>query len=314
MAGMKALRIVILALLFVALSAAHAQQPCPERAKTEPHAKYPKIKIERVEFIGESVLLDSIRDELTRALQTEREGRPEWRNELEEIVRSAWQDRGYFRADFRTETILLSQSDSHQTLALRVHVNDGMLYRLDDIEVRHPDPNRALYFSAVELRDLFPLRRNDSFHVGRIRQGIDNLKRKYAPPGFIDMVAEPQTEVDNVDGTIRLRIFVNEGKQFRVGEVRAPSDLKLEAFLRSHLRTGEIFDYAALERALAANKDKLPPGFGPERIEIRRNLPEGTVDLHVGSYATGCPPQIDNAAHGDGTETPTLRKRTPPPS
>ena len=286
---------------------AQAEPPCSEPPREKPSVQA-RLKIERVEFSGESKLLNSVRDELTRMLEGERGADPGWLEEVESLLRDVWQDQGYFTFQTRVESQRLDKGDQLQRYAISIHIEEGQQFRLWDIEVHEADESRPLHFSSIALRDLFHLRAGDVFSVKKIRDGIDRIRRRYVRAGYLDAVAEPATEVDPTRRTIFLRIQMNEGKQFRVSRVDVFGDKRLEALVKSHARIGEVFDFWALHDAIDGARGSLPAGFNSEQISVVRNVEEGTVALYIDVRPCGHRSGDIKNVTINTDERPTLRK------
>jgi outer membrane protein assembly factor BamA len=89
--------------------------------------------------------------------------------EAEEIAREAWQDRGYFQAQVRSDARVLTSSPTSQRMALTLQIDEGHIYRLAGISFRN---NRAISNSKA-LRSLFAVKDGDLFDKAAVVKGLE---------------------------------------------------------------------------------------------------------------------------------------------
>jgi outer membrane protein insertion porin family len=243
----------------------------------------PRVIIDDVKFDGPIHISDSARQQLISELkQRDYHADSDWLSEIEEIgIKGTWRDQGYFKVEVTAkEEFISSDSDSEHVLVI-AHVDEGLQYRLGDIQFRSSDPDDPLAFRPEELRKLIAMSEGDVFAADKIRRSLDALQRLYGSEGYIDFVAEPVTEIDDShDHRISLVMELTQSKQFRVGKIEVlSSNPAIETFFKSKLKPGDIFNSRAIENLLKENESALPPGISPEDIELRRDVKSGTVDL-----------------------------------
>lgn len=130
-------------------------------------------------------------------------------DQAEEIVRELYQDKGYFKVDVvtvRTPTI------KENVLVLRV--SPGKRYYLVRISWRG---NTVI--AESELANLIPFSTGELFNRAKIAGGLDAAKKLYASLGFINFICIPTPEIDEESATIALKMDIDEGGQFRFGEL-----------------------------------------------------------------------------------------------
>jgi outer membrane protein insertion porin family len=99
---------------------------------------------------------------------------------------------------------------------ITVNVEEGKLYRLNKINFvgvklfRTPDSL---------MRPLFQMQEGDIFSTGKLRKGMENLRKLYGEFGYIDMVPEPEPQPQPGTDKIDLTFNVDEGKQFFVRRI-----------------------------------------------------------------------------------------------
>lgn len=204
--------------------------------------------------------------------------------DTEAILREAWWDLGYNKMEDTATTRILKDDSSAQHVALTIHVDEGPQYRLQGIHFREAEGDKPLAYPPRTLRKLIPLTDGDLVSVKSIREGIEALNKLYGPSGYIDFVATPQMDFQDEARTLELTFVLDEGNQFRVGNVEISGlDPKLEAALRSELKPGNVFNYDVITRFYRANKQVLHPSASPADVSMIRNQKTGIVNIRVDS-------------------------------
>ena len=93
---------------------------------------------------------------------------------IEEKVRSAWQNLGYFNVQTRADVRVLSSSPVSQRIAVSVRVDEGRQYRLEKITFKG---NKEIS-NPQALRSLFRLK-GDVFARDAVSQGLETLRFAY---------------------------------------------------------------------------------------------------------------------------------------
>jgi outer membrane protein assembly factor BamA len=184
--------------------------------------------------------------------------------ELEERVRQAWQNHGYFRVRVQGGSHVLTSNPTNAQIAATFRIEEGPQYRLRQITFKG---NKAIAGTKA-LRDLFPSKDGDVFNRTAIGTGLQNLGKAYGQFGYINFTSVPETKFNEVDQTISLLIDIDEGKQFYISSMRTLgadpeilSDLALkpgqpyngrliEEFLRKHLPDADANDLRVVHRVL----------------------------------------------------------------
>ena len=247
-----------------------------------------RIRVTRVEFDpGDAVPADA-REEIL----TEVEGQVFERNEgtayLDELanqiaevpVRGAFQNRGYFKV-ISTAKLTPLQSEGDISVVASIRVTLGPQYRTGDIRIESADSSLPLAISPEVLRRLIPLQRGELFSVERVRTGIDNLARAYGREGYVDMTAEPDTEIDDPHETIDMMLKINQQVQYRIGSIEflGVNTRTREDLMRSLPKPGEIFDATRLNEFFKVNTAILPLDASREDVTVRRDPKTRTVAI-----------------------------------
>lgn len=88
---------------------------------------------------------------------------------IEEKVRAAWQNLGYFNVQARAEVRVLSSSPVSERIAVSVRVDEGRQYRLEKITFKG---NKEIT-NLQALRSQFPLKDGDLFDRAAVSQGLE---------------------------------------------------------------------------------------------------------------------------------------------
>jgi len=195
--------------------------------------------------------------------------------EAEERVRAAWQDRGYFKVLVSANARILTSSPVNQRIALSFRVDEGLQYRLGQIQFVN---NKAIS-DVGALRALFPITDGDVFSREEIAQGLENLRKAYGEIGYINFTCVPETRFDQ-ERLIYLEIDMDEGKQFRVGNISFPGldeTAQREVLRDFPLRPGQIYSSRTWELLWQVHNPLLDSCSSMRRI----NEKAGTITLSL---------------------------------
>jgi len=126
-----------------------------------------------------------------------------------EIVRELYQDKGYFKVE-----VIPIQTPTRNAKALVLQVNTGKQYHLIGISWHG---NVAL--SQSELASLIPFEPGELFTRPKMAEGLNAAQKLYGSRGYINYTCVPTPHTDEDAGTIAFEIDVDEGAQFRFGEL-----------------------------------------------------------------------------------------------
>jgi outer membrane protein insertion porin family len=159
-----------------------------------------------------------------------------------ELVRTKYQDHGYFKAVVVDPTLdyydvkgkgffgttlgfiprLLvpwrkpKPSTPGKRVNLTIPIQEGEQFRLGKITF-----SGVKFFRKPEafMTPMFAMAEGDIFQVTKIRKGLENLKELYGQFGFINMVATPETDIDDAQRLINMTFNIEEDKQFLVRRI-----------------------------------------------------------------------------------------------
>lgn len=187
---------------------------------------------------------------------------------------------GYFQARVGRE---LDYSASGQWLKLKFVIHEGPRYEVRDIRI-----SGASRFDANELVAQMNLTEGQPFHLGKMNRDLNQLKDLYGSQGFVyvDVQADPRFLEE--PGKLDLVYNIEEGQQFRVGEINVniagenPHTRRGVVRNRVSLRPGDIVDIRKIrnsERRLGASQlfETNPTIGDPPSITL------GTPDFGAGA-------------------------------
>lgn len=142
-----------------------------------------------------------------------------------EMVRDAYQQRGYFKAtvaDPKTQIrdtggfhIPLIQKGGGKVVDITVPIEEGDRYRLKEIKFT----GNKQFTDSAQLRRMIPMKDGEYFNIEMVRKGIKNLRDAYGQYGFINFTPVPDTQFDDDKKLITLTFDLDEGKQYYVRRI-----------------------------------------------------------------------------------------------
>jgi outer membrane protein assembly factor BamA len=192
------------------------------------------------------------------------------------LVRLFLQDRGYYKAEVNVGI----GNTSNKLYRVYVHLDEGPQYHLKDIHLRSSDPDIPLAFPRDQLRALIPLKDGEIFTTKAIRDGLAALRLAYSSRGYIDVTAQPLTEIDDDSRQISLTLEIDQEQQIRISKVEIFGlSRKLEKTLRSQFKPGDVFNPGAINEFYARYKSALPPDASPKDVTVQPDRKSQTVSL-----------------------------------
>jgi outer membrane protein assembly factor BamA len=290
-------RITLAAVLFSAgffCLTAVSQEPSSQAVSTP----LTKIRVDRLVLIGQPDVPLPVQEQIDKSIcGHDYDAGEKGMQEVTDRLRDAWQQQGYFMVGIDLRDAQVSdQSAETRTVVLMMKVDAGQQYRLDEIRFQItafypygqspsslPAGAEHRQFSADELRAFFPIEQGDIFDTHKLQQGLVALRKAYGTKGFINMSAVPTTQTDEKTARITLTLEIEEGKQFRIGNIKvlgqdpSTSRQRLES---SGLISGNIFDPTRLDEFYRDSGMAWADVYPPEDY-IERHIDEekGIVDL-----------------------------------
>jgi outer membrane protein insertion porin family len=200
--------------------------------------------------------------------------------EIAERARYLLQQDGYFKAKVSLADQFVSSTQS--TVAVTLGISEGQQYSLKEI-----DFSSNGVFRAQQLRGQFEIGNGEIFDVEKIRRGLERLRRLYASRGYINFAPVPNTDADDENRVVTLRIDCDEGKQFHYGKlIVLGNELHLgdsERILKTwRFNEGDVYNGDEVEKFWSDISPYLPPEWPlNQHLEIRQNVSTATADLTV---------------------------------
>ena len=278
-------RVIAMGLLLLA-GAAQAQLPeCLSRGgpfhvyhEAEEDQQGPLAIVRHVQFTNVNHLPVTEQKKIAASLRGKHYYDSDWREQLVDKVRYAWQIRGYFRVEAKPSYRVVSGTGSTKRIAATFNVREGSRYRFGGISFRN-----VTVFRPEELSKVFPLRPGEIFGTDKVRQGLESLRRLYGAKGYLNFTSVPDTQIDDDRRRIALEIDVDEGKQFLFGDVKFVGlDPATTEQLRQEWKPkrGEPFNGEYVYRFWAKHRALFPPDLPPENMTTRSiDVRRQTVDV-----------------------------------
>ncbi len=202
-------------------------------------------------------------------------------DELAERVRCAFQEHGYFKVQVADP--VLPEAEEIVTKAVvpvPLVVSPGEKYRLRSIMFSSPAT-----FSSSLLRASFPINDGDIFNREKIALGLENLRKLYGQKGYVDFSAVPNTDVDDLEHTIGLKIDLDEGVLYYTGNL-VVRGVESEPGSRQRLLTswkkyqGQVYDWRILGQFLRDLHAR--PQVQPEQVfEVSEDPKDHVVNVYI---------------------------------
>jgi outer membrane protein insertion porin family len=157
----------------------------------------PKVKIRKVDFVGNTALKDS---KLERQMKENKAGMfsfilgsgtykaDKFEEDADKVV-AYYRDHGYIDARVgQPELKIIEDSKDSKTrfVELRIPVTEGQKYRIGKIEF---DGNKIV--NATALRPLFQIQEGEIYSEKKVRKGFEKAKEVYGGGGYMDFTGYP---------------------------------------------------------------------------------------------------------------------------
>jgi outer membrane protein assembly factor BamA len=234
---------------------------CPRPADSEKEqASGPEISIVEVVFSGSLELPVSDQEQIAASVKQKGDG-----NSLDgvidealERVKAGWLDHGYFKVEVSADARTLTSSPARQRIALSVHVDEGMQYRLRKMTFK---PSGGIIDVGI-LRGLFPIKDGDVFSRSKVAAGLENLWKAYGELGYVNFTSIPNTTFDDEAKMADLNVEFDEGKQFRIGSVNIlglDEPAQGQLLVEFPMKRGEVYDRSLFSQFLSKNTSRFAP-------------------------------------------------------
>ena len=214
----------------------------------------PKIKISKVDFVGNKVFTDG---KLKGRMKTNKGGgfwifpgssvyQEDKFEEDAEMVVAFYRDRGYLQVDVGQpdlKAIRDSKDGKERFMTLEIPISEGQRFKVDQFEFAGNDK-----VPGDVMRPLFKMKAGDFYNEKKIREGFQKIQEIYGAGGHFEMTPYPEfrPEGDKVNVTIR----INEGKQYFINRITFSGNTTTrDSVIRRELRLYEnnVYNTEALK-------------------------------------------------------------------
>lgn len=199
--------------------------------------------------------------------------------ELQERVRTKFQDRGYFKAEVQSFDIkVIDPLASPKPVRIEAQVTEGPLCHLSRILITG---YRGV--SPDELVAKFPIKVGDNINRSKIAAGLVAMRKLYNELGYLDSVFIPDTVFDSSAG-VSLIIKVREGPQYRMGKLEILGAPEIAGKLQAQweLQPGAVFNWEYVATFLDKNKSLIPADVSQfSGVQLFKDCSDATVSVHL---------------------------------
>ena len=230
--------------------------------------------IKRTAFEGNKQVKD---DDLNKAVQSKSGGplsRAIVHDDVERII-ELYRQRGYYDVHVDPETVRAGRD--HFDLVFEINEGDKLAVR----QIRFVGNNAYLasklkgVIKTGETNVLSFLLDNDGYDADRIAGDVDLIRRFYRAHGYADVQVRSSVDYRADKKGVVLTFTIDEGPQYRVGNVDVESDLKNvdAAALRPYLHTqpGDVYNADAVDKTVTDADIGLAKSGTPFAIVSARN-------------------------------------------
>lgn len=165
------------------------------------------------------------------------------------FIKAKYNQAGYFNAQIEYETSI----DLQNRIGINLTIEQGVQARVNEINI---SGNKA--FESIEILKLFEIGKSrnilvnyftnkDLFTENELQSGLDLLTQKYFDSGYLDFkILDLKTEFSDNNEKIAINIEVNEGIQYKVGDISFTGQLgkitndDLKKLLE--IKSGDVFN------------------------------------------------------------------------
>ena len=243
------------------------------------------IRVHHVDFTGagpnELPLLESAARRLS-GLEYSRDG---FNTAVQREFVPVYQSHGYLKASFGPPQPRVAQAetdaDAPRNLTLvdvTLAVAPGQQYKLDRVEWsgNHEIPTDT-------LQSMVPVKLGQPANTVQLGDDLAPIKTLYGSRGYITTTIKPQAQFDDAAGTVSIRLEVNEGYVYHMGDLEFRGiDNSLTAKLRNawKIRPGDVFDVTYLKQYVPEARKLLTPSLDWDiSPHVTANLRDKTVDV-----------------------------------
>jgi len=139
--------------------------------------------------------------------------------------------------------------------------------------------------STDVLQKMVRAQPGDLANTARLADNLKDIQKLYGSRGYVTMNVKVNADFDDSGGTVVLRLNVEEGAAYQMGELAIRGlDNSLEAKLRNlwKIRQGEVYNSTYLSEYLPAARKALPANLDWDvASHVTANVKDKTVDIDL---------------------------------
>ena len=140
-------------------------------------------------------------------------------------------------------------------------------------------------FKTEDLKKMVKAQVGSPANIVRITDDLKDVRRVYGSRGFVAAAISVNADYDEADGTVNIRLEVNEGAEYHMGELEFRGlDNSLTAKLRNawKIRFGEVYDATYLAEYLPEAHKLLPANLDWDvSPHVTANVRDKSVDVDL---------------------------------
>ena len=195
-------------------------------------AQIRQIKIIGNKVFDEARLLDKMQLEMASSLDGDDYSKQQLAGDLE-TLKSYYMDRGYI--NFKIESTQVSISPDKQDVFITINVNEGDLYRLNEVSLLG-----EMVVPREELEALLTFEKGSVFSRKQIVETRNQLMERLGIDGYAFAKVNPIPEVNDENKTVDLKFIVDPGNRVYVRRINVHGNTKTrDEVIRRELRQME---------------------------------------------------------------------------
>jgi outer membrane protein insertion porin family len=123
-------------------------------------------------------------------------------------------ERGYLRASFSPSKVAVESTPECKGVTVSMSVDEGSIYVWDKAVWEGAEG-----LTAQELDAALGMRNKEVANAVKIATGLGRVRKAYGRKGYIAARVRPETQFDDTERTVSYLFRVNEGPQYRMGEL-----------------------------------------------------------------------------------------------
>jgi outer membrane protein insertion porin family len=167
-------------------------------------------------------------------------------------LRTMYRQRGYWKAEFREPAATLGTAPGACTgVSVTLNVTEGAPYTWDRAEW-----NGASAIAAKDLDGLLGMKSGEVADVTKIEEGLRRVRGGFRQRGYMQQRSTMTPKPDDATRRLTLAVAIEEGPQFRMGEltITGMSDQDADLLRKKwRLKAGDIYDDAYAQQFRSEN-------------------------------------------------------------